>query len=236
MPLLVLLYVAIRGKNASRRNIAQGILVSYITILMLFTAGEAYFRYVHAESGWEPTLAHKNWRDKYWHLNSDGFRDREWQEADWQDKTTISIVGDSFASGWGVKNPEDRFTDVLASHLGAAYYVRNLALPGTSTPQHLEILQEQQPPQPDIVILQYFLNDSEYASATVSRNWEGNFAEVPPRLIEESYLLNYIFWLLFPQLQQVDMTFEGSYWDWQYSSYDNEVVREFHWREIEAFI
>ena len=231
------MYAALKSKKAAQRNLAQGVLLSYSTILILLAIGEGYFRYVHAESGWEPTLAHRNWHDKYWHLNSQGFRDQEWQSEDWQDKTVITVLGDSFASGWGVKDPADRFPDVLADHLGDDYYVMNLAQPGTSTPQQLAHLQEHQPPQPHIVLLQYFLNDIEFASVKVSRTWESdNFATPPPRLIEESYLLNFVYWQVYPQLQTVDMTFEGSYWHWQYSSYDNEVVREFHWRELDEFI
>lgn len=236
LPVLIMGVLATRLKRDRLRQIIQGVLISYITVLLMLAAGEVVLRYGYADSGWEPTLAHQNWRDRYWQTNSAGFRDREWQATDWQDKTVVMVTGDSFAAGWGVSDPADRFSDVLGAHLGDDYYVMNLALPGTATRQQLGFIQDNQPPQPDIVILQYFLNDIEYAAASLSRFWEGNFLGDIPSLIQQSHLLNFLFWQIYPVLSPVDMTFEGSYWHWQYESYDNYMVWDVHQREINDFI
>ena len=235
----LLLVGMMRQKKAKRpANIAAGLLVSYLTVLFLLGVGEVYYRFGYADSGWGFTLAHKNWEQRYWHLNSLGFRDREWSEADFTGRTTIAVVGDSFASGWGVNDPADRFPDVLADLLGDDYAVINLALPGTSTPQQLEILQENPPAKPDIVLLQYFLNDIELASASVSRLWVDEFVTAPAdgSIAAETYLGNYIYWAIYPLTRTVNATFEGSYWDWQYETYDIHAIWQIHEQQLQDFI
>lgn len=235
----VLLVMLATQKKAKRSaSVAGGLLVSFITILLLLGIGEAYFRFVYADSGWGFTLAHQNWQDRYWQVNSRGFRDREWTESDFEGRTTIAVLGDSFASGWGVNHPQDRFPDVLADLLGDDYAVVNLAIPGTSTPQQLELLQDNPPTEPDIVILQYFLNDIELASASVSRMWVDEFVTAPDAgsIAEQSHLGNYLYWILYPLSRTVNATFEGSYWDWQYETYDTNTIWQIHEQQLHDFI
>lgn len=232
----VVLLLGVQGRFKRIQGISRGLLVSYVTVMLVLGAGEFYFRFIHADPGWGFTLAHQNWEQRYWQTNSAGFRDRDWSPDDWRDKTTVVVVGDSFASGWGVDNPADRFPDVLAQHLGDDYAVINIAKPGTSTRAHLQMLQDNPPAEPDIVLLQYFLNDIEDASASVSRFWDASFPDVPPKLVQESYLVNAIYWTLYPYTQPVETTFEGSYWDWQYATYDNYVIWDIHQQEIERLI
>jgi hypothetical protein len=225
-------------KNSKRSSsIASGILVSAITVFLMLGIGEIYYRFFYADSGWGFTLAHKNWESRCWHLNEAGFRDPDWQTSDFEGRTNIAVVGDSFASGWGVCNPEDRFGDVLATQLGDDYTVMNLGEPGTSTPQQLEHLKET-PITPDIVILQYFLNDIELASASVSRMWVDEFV-TPPNpgsIAAETYLGNFAYWAIYPLTRTVNATFEGSYWDWEYATYDNFEIWQIHERELSDFI
>ncbi|MDQ7034467.1 MAG: hypothetical protein Q9P01_06420 [Anaerolineae bacterium] len=126
---VLLTLVAIQKKTNRAASIASGLLVSLVTIGLLLGMGEAYYRFVYADSGWGFTLAHKNWESRYWQVNSRGFRDSEWAESDFEGRSTIAVLGDSFASGWGVNNPDDRFPDVLANLLGDDYAVVNLAIP-----------------------------------------------------------------------------------------------------------
>ncbi|MCC6802931.1 MAG: SGNH/GDSL hydrolase family protein [Anaerolineae bacterium] len=163
-------FAALAGLAAQQRwrrvrAIGQRALVSFGTLVVLLAVGEAYFRFLYAAP--EGRLASNNWMARYWHTNSAGFRDREWQEADWRDKTTIAVVGDSFTAGWGIVDPADRFADVLAQRLGDAYAVFNLGVPGASTPEEQHTLERAPDPTPDVVILQYFLNDIDYAVLTL---------------------------------------------------------------------
>ena len=98
---------------------ARGLLITYFTAAAdLRRAGRFFFRYFYAESENVFTGASLNWLARYWHENSLGYRDREWTPEDLAGKQTILVTGDSFAAGWGINDPADRFGDVLAQHLG----------------------------------------------------------------------------------------------------------------------
>jgi len=113
------------------QNVTRGLMVSYVTIMLLLTAGELYFRHVYAESGWLWTLAGQNWHTRYVERNSGGFRDREWPPEDYADKTTVLVFGDSFTEGFGIQNVEDRYSDTLGRLLGTDYAVINIGVANT---------------------------------------------------------------------------------------------------------
>ncbi|MCA9910051.1 MAG: hypothetical protein KC519_15440, partial [Anaerolineae bacterium] len=180
------------------------------------------FRYFYADT--EGRLASNNWMERYWQLNSWGYRDREWTPEDWQGKTTVAIVGDSLAAGWGIVDPADRFSDVLANELGSDYAVFNLGVPGSSTPEQLDTLKAL-PVQPNVVILQYFLNDIDYASLSLGQNL--NITDIPP-LAQESHLVDFVY-------ARANAGFGQDYWTLHYAAYDNLAVWRVHEGELNAF-
>ncbi|MEO8393203.1 MAG: SGNH/GDSL hydrolase family protein [Chloroflexota bacterium] len=206
------------------RNVGKGLFVSYITIVMVLAAGEIYFRYFHVDT--DGRLASNNWMARYWHTNAQGFRDRDWTPADWAGKTTIAAVGDSLTAGWGIDNPADRFTDVLAGHLGDDYVVFNLGVPGESTPEELNSLRNAPTPAPNVVILQYFLNDIDYAALTLGLN--KNPPPVPD-IAQESFLANYLYALS-------NSGFGVDYWATEYANYDNFAIWNVHEKELNDFV
>ena len=78
---VLLVALLVQRRWTRTRRIAGNLLVSYFTLVLILAAGEGYFRFVHADS--EGRLASERWIDLYWHLNSRGFRDREWTPDDW---------------------------------------------------------------------------------------------------------------------------------------------------------
>ena len=71
---LLLLLAAFQKKARKLHQIAQGLLVSYLNIVLLFGIGEAYFRFVYAESTSFLSLSHENWLARYVQNNSEGYR------------------------------------------------------------------------------------------------------------------------------------------------------------------
>ncbi len=213
------------------RGIAGGLLVSFVTVVMILGAGEIYFRYFFAQSENTLTLATLNWLGRYWQTNSLGYRDREWTPADWQGKTTIMVTGDSFTAGWGLENPADRFSDVLGSALGDDYAVLNLGVYGTATVEQLANLREHPLQNPDVVIMQYFLNDINYAMLSLGLLPE---ASPTPQWALDSYLGNWLYTRLIGRL--IDPDYNRDWWEDNYAAYDNAAVWEVHRGEIEAYI
>jgi len=205
------------------RRIAAAALMVTIGIGIALSAIEIGLRCCYADSAGK--LTSLNWIMRHWSLNSAGFRDQEWHPDEWQDKTTVVITGDSFAAGWGIDDPDQRFGDQLARRLGSDYAVANIAISGTSTRQQAQTLAAFNAFTPDIVLMQYFLNDID--DALLSLGLPLPEASVPP-LTRQLYLADFIH-------TRVNSD-GGSYWRLHYAAYDNYVVWEQHVRAIDAYI
>jgi lysophospholipase L1-like esterase len=92
--------------------------------------------------------------------NSLGFRERE-VTAKTDDIYRIAVVGDSLTYGQGLRL-EDRFTERLDLALGDAVEVLNFGVPGANYDRLREIMATAiDTAAPDVVILQWFINDVE---------------------------------------------------------------------------
>jgi len=223
---------AVQKRVPRLRRIAGGLLASYVTTLLILAGTEAYFRFVFAQSSNIIDFATLNWLDRHWHTNSWGFRDREWQAPDYAGKQTVVVLGDSFGAGWGLPDTADRFSDVLGQKLGDGYAVMNAAVYGTSTPEQLDILKKFPVQKPDVVILQYFLNDINYAglqlgllpSPTPTPDW-----------VNQTYFGNFLYWRIGVQSSPNAGMF-NDWWQWSYDAYDNVGIWSVHQQEIEDFM
>ncbi len=227
---------AIQKRSMKLRRWSSGLLISYLTLVLMVGSLEIYLRCCYAESDNAPTLAQRNWSNRYVHNNTQMYRDREWQPQDWEGKITVLLAGDSFTQGWGLENTADRFGDVLAARLGNDYAVFNLGMPGTGPVEQLESLKRHPVQRPDVVILQYFLNDIDYTALKMGLRPVDIHV---PSLAQESYLLNFLFWRLGSGTGSVttpDGTTWPSWWDWAYAAYDNFALWQQHQLELEAFI
>lgn len=230
-----LLVVGVTQRRGSIRRAAANLLITYVMITLLLLAGEAFFRFAHAESDGLPTLALRNWQARYWHTNSLGYRDREWTPADWTGKQTVLVVGDSFTAGWGIENTADRFSDVLAAQLGDSYAVINLGAPGASTITELDNLRAYPLQTPDYVIVQYTLNDIEPAALSIGLDPGLNPLAQMPAWAEETYLGNFLYWR-WVNIARPEARGTQTYTDWLHSMYDHSVVWEIHTQQINDLI
>jgi lysophospholipase L1-like esterase len=99
--------------------------------------------------------------------NSLGYRDREPGRKD-PARYRIAVIGDSFTWGQGIEARE-RFSNLIEGFLGPHYEVLNFGIPGHDMPQHLDVLDQVLPLQPDFVLLQLYVNDFETAQMTRPR-------------------------------------------------------------------
>lgn len=181
------------------RELLSGLWVSATSLFVLLMLLEAVFRvFVARPDAFSFTLAAQNWKQRYWHpINSLGYRDYEWSAADLEGRTTVMVVGASYAAGHGIRDVEDRFSNVLGELLGDEYVVINVAEPGWETPQKLAALQAH-PYRPDIVILSYTVNDIAEAARQFHGQYIPRASLVPPKyisfIVEESYLANFVYY------------------------------------------
>lgn len=231
--LLIILFLLQRGWKTIG-YLAPRFLLMCFSLLFLAGLGELYFRHAYAESGWGFTLAYQNWEDRYWETNSLGFRDREWKPEDWAGKQTIMVMGDSFSAGWGIKNPEDRYPNVLADFLGEDYAVVLVARPGGTPPRELEWAKSHPLQNPNVIIYQYYLNDIDDAALSINDYWQARFPRPPHWIDQESHLANFLYWRLAPLVYSVNAADGQSYWEWNYATYQNHVIFEIHRQELQA--
>jgi hypothetical protein len=219
-------------------NVSLSLLIIFLTLMAL----EFYFKVFFAQSdGFRYTLASQNWYERYWQENSLGYRDVEWTPERLSGKTKIMVVGDSFAAGSGIANPEDRFTDQLGHLLGDDYAILNVASPGWDTIDEVQAILEY-PYRPDILILSYpilsyYINDIE-GIAYESGVQRPQIRRDPPAwllpLVQNSYALNFIYWRL---VRLGPQEWADVYWnDWLKKISTDPEIRWRHQQELLTII
>ena len=94
-------------------------------------------------------------------INSQGLRDREYSLAKPAGVYRVLILGDSTTLGWGVK-AEDTAAKILERELGPRFEVINAGVGNYGTVQEFSYYKTRgRLFHPDLVILQYFINDPE---------------------------------------------------------------------------
>lgn len=213
------------------RNLIENILVSSLAFFLAFMAAEVYFAFFAQTDNQIATLAARNWLNRYWTLNSMGYRDVEWAELDLQGKRKILVLGDSLAEGYGIKNVEDRFSNILGRKLGADFVVMNIAVAGLNTAGEIEKVKGF-PYKPEILIYQYYINDIEDAA----RERGYRLTNPAPRpwpvfepLVKNSYALNFIYWRL---VQMGPRSPDGDYLSWVKQAYNDPGIWWLHQQQL----
>ena len=102
-------------------------------------------------------------------INSFGMRQEEIDRSTLQDHFVIAVIGDSHAYSANSARREDSFPARLEHHLtalsGRRIKVLNLGVPGYNMAQELEVLKHKALPfRPDLIVLQYCINDEHISS------------------------------------------------------------------------
>ncbi len=237
--LLFLLLFVFAWKTPSKlRNIIVNIILFLQSLAFCFGMLELIFYEIYIpSSGWNFTLSGKRWRALYWNpINSQKYRDIEWNNETLTGKKVVAVFGDSFTAGHGVKDYQTRYTNVLGRKLGDDWVVLNIARNGWNTRQQLEAL-KQLTFIPNQIVLAYFLND-------IGDTAEALGVKVPcPKMykpegllktvLDKSYFLNYAYWGVY----RFGNTYYGEC-QWQHlkSLYTNQEVWRHHQSELQEFI
>ena len=156
--------------NASRkRRIRRGVARGGLTLIALLVI-EAAIRLALINM---TTTAQSSYFSERWmrsiagEINRFGFREREYQSVPLLNASRICMIGDSFLFGQGLPTAS-RFSNMLEERLreeGGAFEVLNFGSKGANLPEHIEVLQSAVLPlAPDLVILQWFINDADSPS------------------------------------------------------------------------
>ncbi len=203
--------------------------ISTIIIFILILEGIFMFIPISHNAGY--SLASVNWHYYFWKpLNKFGYRDKEHDLEKIKTKKKVFVLGDSVTAGDGIKKVKNRYSDVLSGLFPDNYELVNLGLRGSETKDEYERLRSY-PLKPEILILQYYMNDFEQAAVSYGKD----FSVAPyntrlKKIIANSYFLNFIYWTI----PQKDISNEYS--DFLVSSFESSSIRDQHLRDLYSFI
>ncbi len=147
-------------------SLIKNIFVLFVTLFIFFMCFEMILRVALKNEtslyGFGP--ASVEFSHKYVYINSEGFRDYDFNVSKNPGTFRIAVLGDSFTYGWGINNVNDTYPKVLEMKLNSIgtkrYEVLNLGIPGYNTPEELDTLKKKVAAyNPDLIILGYVLND-----------------------------------------------------------------------------
>ncbi|HHG85134.1 MAG TPA: SGNH/GDSL hydrolase family protein, partial [Bacteroidetes bacterium] len=200
-------------------------------ILLVLEIVFMFFTNTHRFNG---TLASRSWFIRNWELNAEGYRDRPYDVQKIEGKTKVLLLGDSFVAGHGLKNPEDRFSNLLQKELGENYYVFNLGVGGSDVADEFQRLKAFSY-RPDYLLYSYYPNDierdGEMGGLVLPKPRSYNDVWFIPRFfIRRSYLLNFIYWQ-FPHYDEL-VDYKG----YLKQCYSFPKVMEIHTAHLDSII
>ncbi|OGD88967.1 hypothetical protein A2693_00950 [Candidatus Curtissbacteria bacterium RIFCSPHIGHO2_01_FULL_40_12] len=210
---LFFIYKIFKSKASERKKkLLLSLVFVFFVLVLAFSVFEAYFRYVYDESdGLGYLKVNSKWHQRHVIYNAYFYRDRDFTVEKKEGVKRIGVIGDSIAFGGGIKNVNDRFSNLLEKKLKDSGYkveVYDLGKPGYDTEGEIAEYQKVKNLDFDIIIWEYFLNDvqpQEKSTGTpiIARNSQtANFVQF---FSDKSYFFDFIFWRLSTRYQK---TFE----------------------------
>ncbi len=225
--------------RVKKRTIFAAILFFVFISFATFSIFEAYFRYVYDSSdGLGFLKVSKKWDQRHVVFNSNFSRDREFNLAKGENEVRIAAIGDSLTYGYGIKDVNNRFSNLLESKLKAAgknVSVYNFGIPGIDTEEEVDVYTNNvRAFNPDIVVWQYYLNDiqpkDKGESAKIFQD-SGKRSQIVAKLSDLSYFFDFLYWRFNSKYAKTFNNLNGSY----EAQYANEVKFNRHKEIISKF-
>ena len=190
-------------KKGGWQLLLQGNLLIFLMLASLFLlAGESYYRFIYDDTdSFALTNSTNRWILRYYKTNNRNFRDSEdYSPSCPADKVRITFLGDSFTVGHGIKDVEQRFTN-LVRRQNPGFEVQVLAGNGMDTGPQLKMVKglQQQGIELQYVVLVYCLNDLSDIVPEYRQVLDRIYEHEPGYLFYNSYFLNTLYyrWVAF---------------------------------------
>jgi len=229
--------------SKNKKKILTIFLFTLFSFVIVFSIFEAYFRYKFDTSD---SLGFLNvttkWYSRHVVYNNFQYRDKDFTLAKTPGKVRIGVMGDSVAFGYGIKDVNNRFSNLLENKLNNNGYnveVYNFAVPGLDTEGELREYQRVKKLKFDILVWSYFMNDIEEATRSagesVLKNAQSS-SSLRPGLIkflsDNSYFFNYVYWRLNARYNSTFANIQGA----DLSQYNIPEIYNHHQDIIGSFI
>ncbi len=230
--------IATSNLTVNKKGALLMIATTFLSLVLVFGAFEAYFRYVYDDSdGLGYLKTNDRWLKRHVVFNSDFVRDRNFEQNKKEGVIRIGAFGDSLTFGAGIKDPNNRFSNLLEKKLKAAGFnveVYNMGKSGLDTEAEIEYYNKVKPFNFDIIVWEYYLNDIQPKNASTGTPIINNVTAPPviKALSNASYFFDFLYWRFsskyqttFNQLKNADL-----------NQYRNPEVLDRHIKEINDFV
>ena len=223
---LLWLYKSKKIWNSNSKLFITGwnFLLTLVLLSVLFFIGESYFRFfVDSTDSFALSKLSQRWMARHYSPNNFSARDNiDYNLAIAKGKRRVTIIGDSFTAGHGIKNVGDRYGNLLRKSF-PELEVHVLAINGASSFTGLEMLHklEKDNYQFDIILLAYCLNDIDYLMPETQEVFQRiyDFDKTLGYLGKESYLINTLKFRVFAMKDENFL----NYSDFVLKAYSNET-------------
>lgn len=211
-----------------------------LSFVLLYSAFEAFFRYRFDQSDSLGFLnVTQRWYQRHVVYNNYQYRDKNFNVTKTPGVVRIGVMGDSLSFGYGIKNVDNRFSNIVEKKLNDNGYkveVYNFGVPGMDTWNEIdEYRKKAEQFHVDILLWEYFLNDAEPPKSRgteVLANANRDVSPVVVFLSNHSFFFDYVYWRLsakyattFTQLKNVDL-----------QQYQIPSVYAYHKKRIDDFM
>lgn len=222
----------------NKKKIAMAVVSTIFSMILVFTMAEAYFRYVYDESdGLGFLKVNARWYSRHVVYNGDYVRDRPFHQEKKEGLVRIGAFGDSLTFGAGIKDPENRFSNLLQKMLQSAGYnaeVYNLGRSGLDTEEEINFYKDKLHLNFDIIVWEYYLNDIQPENKSTGTTVL-NSVSAPPlvkAISNFSYLFDYLYWRFSSQYQTTFSRLKNA----DINQYHNQEVLKKHIEEINNLV
>ena len=186
--------------SQNKKKILLCVIFTVFSLIIVFSGFEAYFRYRYDQSdglGYLKTNA--RWHARHVVYNNYFFRDRNFEPTKKEGEVRIGMLGDSLTFGAGIKDVNNRFSNLLEKKLisaGKNVQVYNLGKSGYDTPGEIKVYDGVKHLNFDIIVLGYYLNDAQpennnQAAIILDTNNQKNSIT---KLLDNSFFFNFVYW------------------------------------------
>ena len=176
-----------------------------VSFAYIYSGFEFYFRYRFDQSdslGFLKTS--ERWTARHVVFNNYQYRDRDFRVQKTPGVVRVGVIGDSNTMGAGIRNPENRFSNILEKLLNDHGYkveVYNFGVSGFDTDQEVtEYNRRLKQFDVDLLVWQYFFNDVEEATHSAGTQILKHEQALPRGLItfltDHSFFFDYLYWRL----------------------------------------
>lgn len=223
----------------NKKNILLLVIFTFLSFVYIYCAFEAYFRYRFDESDSLGFLrVTQRWIQRHSVYNNYQYRDRDFKTEKETGRVRIGVMGDSSAYGYGIKNVNRRFSNILEGKLKSNGYnaeVYNFGVSGLDTDQEIKEYQRVKNLNFDILVWEYFLNDIEEESNSAGQKVLQSAQKTPSGLIsflsDNSFFFDYVYWRLGARYDKTFISIRNA----DLSQYSDSGVFAHHKNIIDSF-